>query len=153
VISISIASSAIGRWSASTAPGGRSESSTMMPAWSSPMPTSSSARIIPLDRTPRSFASPSFVPSGMTAPGSATATVWPAATLGAPQTIVRDSPLPSSTTQTVSRSASGCFSASSTRPTTNAAGSPTPVRCRRSSLTPAIVRESAISSALVPGSQ
>ena len=52
------------------------------------MPTSSSARIIPLDLTPRSFASPSVEPSGITAPGSATATVWPAATLGAPQTIV-----------------------------------------------------------------
>ena len=47
----------------------------MIPKWSSPMPTSSSARIIPLDLTPRSFASPSVEPSGMTAPGSATATV------------------------------------------------------------------------------
>ena len=27
------------------------------------------------------------MPSGITAPGSATATIWPAATLGAPQTI------------------------------------------------------------------
>ena len=52
------------------------------------MPTSSSARIIPLDSTPRSFALPSFVPSGMSAPGRATATIWPAATFGAPQTIV-----------------------------------------------------------------
>ena len=33
-------------------------------------------------------------------PGSATATVWPAATLGAPHTIVRGSPAPSSTTHT-----------------------------------------------------
>ena len=64
----------------------------MIPSWSSPIPTSSSARIIPLERTPRSLASPSSVPSGMTAPGSATATVWPAATLGAPQTIVCGSP-------------------------------------------------------------
>ena len=46
-----------------------------MPSWSSPIPTSSSARIIPLDLTPRSFASPSVAPSGITAPGSATATV------------------------------------------------------------------------------
>ncbi len=51
---------------------------------------------------PRSLASPSFWPPGMIAPGSATATVWPAATLGAPQTIVRGSPpLPSSTVQTL----------------------------------------------------
>jgi hypothetical protein len=40
-----------------------------------------------LDSTPRSLAFLSFVPSGMTAPGPATATVWPAATFGAPQTI------------------------------------------------------------------
>ena len=54
----------------------------MMPSWSSPIPTSSSARIIPLEATPRSFASPSVLPSGITAPGSATATVCPAATFG-----------------------------------------------------------------------
>ena len=53
-----------------------------------------------------------------TAPGSATATVWPAATLGAPQTIVRGSSSPTSTSQTRSRSAFGCCSALSTRPTT-----------------------------------
>ena len=47
----------------------------MIPSWSSPMPTSSSARIIPLEATPRSLASPSVLPSGMTAPGRATATV------------------------------------------------------------------------------
>ena len=65
-----------------------------------PIPTSSSARIIPLDSTPRSFALPSFVPSGMIAPGRATATVCPAATLGAPHTIVLGSPSPMSTVHT-----------------------------------------------------
>ena len=60
----------------------------MIPWWSSPIPTSSSARIIPWDSTPRSFALPSVEPSGITAPGRATATTWPAATLGAPHTIV-----------------------------------------------------------------
>jgi hypothetical protein len=81
---------------------------------------------MPLDSTPRSFALPSLVPSGMTAPGSATGTVCPAATLGAPQTIVRP-PSPASTSQTVSLSASGCFSTESTRPTTkeSAVGAPT----------------------------
>ena len=64
-------------------------SSTMIPSWSVPIATSSSARIIPSDATPRSLAALSCVPSGMTAPGRATATVWPAATFGAPQTIVR----------------------------------------------------------------
>src|SRR5687768_17946030 len=62
----------------------------------------------------------------MIAPGSATATVWPASTFGAPQTIVRDSPSPASTVVTRRRSASGCCSAVSTLPTTNRSGSPTP---------------------------
>ena len=86
---------------------------TMIPSWSEPSSSSSSARIIPADSIPRSFALPSFWPPGMTAPGSATATVWPVATLGAPQTIVR-SPSPSSTTQTRRRSAFGCCSAETT---------------------------------------
>ena len=59
----------------------------MIPACSVPIASSSSARIIPFDSRPRSLAFFSLVPSGMTAPGLATATVWPAATLGAPQTI------------------------------------------------------------------
>ncbi len=94
-----------------------------MPAWSVPMASSSSARIMPSDSTPRSVARPSVVPSGMTAPGRATATVWPAATFGAPQTIVVCS-LPTSTRHTVRRSASGWRSAASTLPTTNAVGLP-----------------------------
>ena len=40
------------------------------------------------------------MPSGITAPGRATATVWPAATFGAPQTICAGSPSPTSTVQT-----------------------------------------------------
>ena len=55
---------------------------------------------MPLDFTPRSSASPSSVPSGITAPGRATATIWPAATLGAPHTIVRGAAEPSSTRHT-----------------------------------------------------
>ena len=43
-------------------------------------------------------------------PGSATATFWPAATFGAPHTIVRSAPSPTSTRQTESRSAFGCRS-------------------------------------------
>ena len=73
--------------------------------------------------------SSSFVPSGMTAPGRATPTVCPAATFGAPQTICWGSPSPTSTMQTFSRSASGCCSALSTRPTTKFATSGTPCRC------------------------
>ena len=71
--------------------------------------------------------SPSFSPPGITAPGRATATVWPAATFGAPQTIVRGPSAPTSTSQTRSRSASGCGSTPSTRPTTKPSrpGAPT----------------------------
>ena len=90
------------------------------------MPTSSSARIMPSDSTPRSFAFLSFAPPGMTAPGRATATVWPSATLGAPQTICAVSPSPSATMQTVSRSASGWRSADSTRPTMKCSSAVTP---------------------------
>ena len=53
------------------------------------------------------------------APGSATATVSPAAKLVAPQTIWRGSPSPTSTVHSDSRSASGCRSRVSTRPTRN----------------------------------
>ena len=83
--------------SPSGVPGAASVSSTRIPAWSVPIASSSSARIIPLETIPRSFAAPSFVPSGITAPGRATATVWPAATFGAPQTICCGSPSPTST--------------------------------------------------------
>ena len=63
----------------------------MIPSLSEPSWTSVSDRIIPSDSTPRSFALPRRVPSGSTAPGSATITAWPAATFGAPHTIVRSS--------------------------------------------------------------
>ena len=117
---------AIGSTSASGVPGVNSSESTMIPSWSWPIETSSSARIIPLDGTPRSFARFRRVPSGITAPGSATPTVWPAATFGAPQTIVDTSPSPTATWQTLRRSASGCCSRSSTRPTTKLSSALTP---------------------------
>ena len=116
------------------------------------MPSSRSERIIPFDSIPRSLAFFSFSPPGMRAPGVTTATVCPAATFGAPQTIVRV-PLPSSTSQTRRRSAFGCCSALSTRPTTNpsALGAP---RCEiRSSSIECIDSVEPISSALSPGSQ
>ena len=40
-------------------PGSSPSSSSMIPEWSEPSPTSSSARIIPRETSPRSFASPS----------------------------------------------------------------------------------------------
>ncbi len=123
-----------------------------MPSWSSPTSSSSAARIIPSEATPRSFALRSFSPPGIRAPGSATATVWPAATLGAPQTIVR-SPSPTSTVQTRSRSASGCCSALSTLPTTKFSGLGGPATLTRSTSVPVITSRSASSSAPTPGSQ
>ncbi len=125
VISSSSTSVTIGSTSASGVPAANSassvsSSSTMIPALRSPWGSSSSseaARIIPSETIPRSLAFPSFVPPGITAPGRATATVCPAATFGAPHTIVAGSPSPRSTEQTLRRSASGCCSALSTRPT------------------------------------
>ena len=153
VISSSSTSVAIGSTSTSGVPGSSSGSSTMIPSWSGPIATSSSARIIPADSTPRSFARLSFVPSGITAPGSATATIWPAATFGAPHTIVRSSPVPTSTVQTVSRSASGCCSALSTRPTRKCSSAPTPWPWTASTFVPVIVSWCSSSAIGMPGSQ
>ena len=84
----------------------------MIPAWSSPSPTSSSARIIPrgVARREARRSSSGEVEIGRCAPGSATATVAPASKFHAPHTISRASPSPTSTWQTRSRSAFGCVS-------------------------------------------
>ena len=89
----------------------------------------------------------------MVAPGRAAATVWPAATLGAPQTMVRAWPVPVSTWHTVSRSASGCLSAARTLPTTKPSSEGTPMRSIHSSSVPVRSRRSAMSAADRPGSQ
>ena len=90
---------------------------TMIPEWSLPSSTSSSARIIPSESSPRTLRCSSCSPPGSRAPGSATATVAPAPKFQAPQTICLASPSPTSTRQSCSRSAFGCLTASSTRPT------------------------------------
>ena len=82
----------------------RSSLRTIIPSWLSLSPSSSSAQIIPRDSTPRILAFLICMPLGSVQPGSATATVCPAATLGAPQTMVLTS-VPTSTSQTVRRSA------------------------------------------------
>src|SRR4051794_914095 len=90
----------------------------MIPLWSVPSSSSRSERIIPRDTSPRSFASRSGPSApGRIAPGSATATVAPAPKFQAPHTICRGSPSPTSTRHSWSRSAFGCFPASTTRPT------------------------------------
>ena len=125
----------------------------MIPSASSETSSSAAERIIPAEVTPRSFASPSRCPSGIVAPGRATATVWPAATLGAPQTIVRPSPSPVSTWQTLSRSASGCFSQRATRPITKFSAEGGPTWVTRSTSVPVIASRSASSPGATPGSQ
>ena len=123
-VSSSSTSSVSGRTSTSGVPGSIPFSSTMIPAWSVPRSTSSSARIMPSLISPRTLRRSSCRPFGNTAPGSATATVAPAAKFQAPQTICRASPSPTSTWQSWRRSAFGCFSASSTRPTRKSARFP-----------------------------
>ena len=108
-----------GRTSASGVPGSSPSGRSMIPEWSGPSPTSSSARIIPRDTSPRSGRSSSGPGKpGRSAPGRPTATVAPAPKFHAPQTICCGSGLPTSTWQSWSRSAFGCGSAASTRPTT-----------------------------------
>ena len=127
----------------------------MIPAWSSPMPTSSSARIIPLGLDPAQLrlaerrsrrASPRRAappPRSGRPPRSARRRRSSAARRRRRRPCRR-----------VSRSASGCCSASSTRPVTKRGGSPTPTRCSRSSLSPAIVSRSAsLPARAAPGSQ
>ena len=125
----------------------------MIPSCSVPMASSSSARIIPSEATPRSLACFSRVPSGMTAPGRATATVWLTATLGAPQTMRAMSPSPTATVQTVRRSASGWGSASSTRPTRKCSSAVTPCVKSRSTLVPVMVSRSSSSAMSSSGRQ
>src|SRR3954468_13835204 len=159
VISSSSTAVLIGRTASSRAPGARPapfssrSSRTMIPACSVPMASSSSARIMPSDSTPRSFALPSFVPPGITAPGRATATVWPAATFGAPQTIWAMWPWPTSTRHTLRRSASGWRPCSSTLPTTKCSSASTPWWCTASTFVPVIVRRSSTSRGARPGAQ
>jgi hypothetical protein len=125
----------------------------MIPSCSTPIATSSSARIMPSDSCPRSLAFLSFVPSGITAPGRATATVCPAATFGAPQTICDGSPEPVSTRHTLSRSASGWRSERSTLPTTKCSSAVTPCVCTRSTSVPVSASRVASSNGARPGSQ
>ena len=97
VDSTSRMSSTSGSASCNGVPGSHSSESTMIPPWSGPSSTSSSARIIPFDNSPRSIVCSSFVPFASTAPGSATATVAPGPKFHAPQTICRGSSSPTST--------------------------------------------------------
>ena len=106
---------------------------------------------MPADSCPRSLARLSRVPSGSTAPGRATATVCPAATFGAPQTICDGSPAPVSTRQTLSRSASGWRSERRTLPTTKCSSAGDAVRVDASTSVPVIASRVAELERLEPG--
>ena len=114
--------------SIAAAPMSVSEGKTIMPEWSFPMPNSSSAQIMPCDTSPRIL--PSFIVNSLPSlkynfvPMVATATFCPFATLGAPHTILRSSPVPMSTFVSESLSASGCLPHSMTCPMTTPFKSP-----------------------------
>ena len=99
-------------------------SSTSRPPWSSESLSSRAEHSMPRLSTPRILptlmrnGSPPASAGGSSAPTRAHGTRIPASTLGAPQTMLRCSPAPTSTMQTRRRSASGCFSTATTRPTT-----------------------------------
>ena len=125
VISYSITAS-VPRWRYSLAgvPTTASAGRTMMPSWLSPMPSSSSAQIIPNDSTPRILDFLILKSPGSTVPSWAKRTFWPAATLGAPQTTVSGSPAPAFTVVMWRWSESGCASQVNTSATTTPASPP-----------------------------
>ena len=92
-----------------------------IPSWLVPKPSSSSAQIIPWLSSPRIFPflilKPTPSSSYKVVPIVATGTFWPAATLGAPQTICTGSPVPKSTVVIFNRSAFGCWTHVNTSPT------------------------------------
>ena len=71
-------------------PPSAAESSTMIPSWSSPSPSSRAEQIIPSETCPYVFRAAMANPPGSTAPGSETTTRSPTAKLWAPQTTPRE---------------------------------------------------------------
>ena len=125
VISYSITASLLRfRYSLAGVPTTAESGRTIIPSWELPMPSSSSAQIIPIDSTPRILDFLILKSPGSTVPIWANRTFCPAATLGAPQTTVRGSPLPASTLVMCRWSLSGWGSHSSTLATTTPASPP-----------------------------
>ncbi len=121
----------------------------MIPSWSVPRSDLVLSEDHPLRHLAAQLAPLERDPFGSVAPGSATATVAPGPKFHAPQTICAGCFSPTSTVQSCSRSAFGCFSAVRTTPTRKSAGSPgTPRRSSRSPRRSATDSRSAISSAV-----
>ena len=93
-----------------SAPTGASAGNTIKPSTSSGMPNSLPEHNMPLDTWPRILVGLILKSPGNTAPGKEQGTLMPTLTLGAPQTIWINSPVPASTWVMFKRSASGCFS-------------------------------------------
>ena len=139
--------------SETSAPGGTSGSSSMMPSWSSPTPSSRMERSMPSETVPRIFARRTLTPPPIRAPGRASAARIPARAFGAPQTTSTGSSSPKSATQSLSRSAFGCGRHSSTSATTTPAISPgATTGSAESTSSPARVSCSASSAVVTGGS-
>ncbi len=118
VTSTTSRSSSTGMTSRKRVPGAAVVSSSRMPSCSWPSPSSRAEQSIPSEGSPRIFRFSILRSPGSTAPTGAKGYFFPAATLGAPHTTWRSSPLPSLTRQRLRRSALGWGSACSTSPIT-----------------------------------
>ncbi|OPZ76661.1 MAG: hypothetical protein BWY79_01514 [Actinobacteria bacterium ADurb.Bin444] len=150
VTSTSKMCSLMGRRSPSSSPASQASGNSRMPLLLGANPNSSSDMIMPEDTTPLSLTCLISNPPGITAPGRHTGTVCPAATLGAPHTMVRGCSSPTSTVHTLSLSALGWRSQVSTLPTTKrsciCSSVGTPAVETRSTSVPVMARRSANSS-------
>src|SRR4051794_32290578 len=130
--------------------------STMIPSWSSPMPSSRDEQIIPADTWPYVLRAEISTFPGSTPPGRTTTTRSPGAKLCAPQTMPWGSPVPlAAPTSTVHQLIvlpffCGSGSMVSTRPTTSGPVMSEPARWIDSSLRPRAVRRCARSSVDTP---
>ena len=97
---ISILESSSLAYSRMSVPIGASSGRIQMPLCSSLMPSSRAEQSMPMDTTPRSLDFLILKSPGRTAPIVAQATLMPARTFGAPQTIWSVSPVPAFTSQT-----------------------------------------------------
>ncbi len=110
----SITASVMPSASAAGIPTSALSGSSMMPACSSDRPSSRSEHSMPFDSSPRILPGLRSSPvPGMCVPGGANTPFRPVRAFGAPQTTCT-TPLPVSTRQSFSRSAFGCFIASTT---------------------------------------
>jgi hypothetical protein len=106
-------------------PTGVSSGRSRIPSCRSDNPSSRSEHNIPCESTPRSFRS-AIVNPPISVPGNATTPTGPAVAFGAPHTIVRGRPSPTSTRHTERRSASGCGAHSTILPVTIPSGTDGP---------------------------